>query len=79
MPAETYGKSLEKTFQLIIPGDVPLLPGDRIYRGVGPEEVSWQTFIPALVPNLYEVGIAKPCFWNEEITHWEAGNRKETL
>lgn len=78
-PTENYGKSEEKKFLLIIPGDFPLQPGDRIYDGIGPMEVDWDTFIPALVPELYEVSFAKPCFWDGEVTHWEAGNRKETL
>ena len=78
-PTEPYGKSLEKTFQLISPGDVPLMPGDRIYDGIGPKEVVWEAFIPALVDNLYEVGVAKPCRLAGEIAHWEAGNRKAVL
>lgn len=78
-PTEAYGKSKEKMFLLIIPGDVPLLPGDRIYDGIGPGEVVWDTFLPALIPQLYEVSFARPCFWDGEITHWEAGNRKEHL
>lgn len=78
-PTEPYGKSLEKKFQLIIPGDFPLQPGDRVYRGRGPVDVNWQTFVPALCPRLYGVSFAKPCYWEGEITHWEAGNRKETL
>ena len=78
-PTESYGKSIEKKFLLIIPGDFPLQPGDRIYDGIGPMVVDWDTFIPALVPELYEVSFAKPCFWDGEVTHWEAGNRKETL
>ena len=79
MPAEHYGKSMEKKFLLIIPGDFPLQPGDRIFTGIGPAEVTWDTFLPAVIPELYEVSFAKPCFWEGEITHWEAGNRKETL
>ena len=78
-PAENYGKSLEKTFRLIIPGDFPLQPGDRVYRGVGPLEVDWQLFVPALVHRLYECSFVKPCFWQGRVTHWEAGNRKEML
>ena len=78
-PTENYGKSEEKKFLLIIPGDFPLQPGDRIYDGIGPTEVDWNTFIPALVPELYEVSFAKPCFWDGEVAHWEAGNRRETL
>ncbi len=78
-PAEHYGKSLEKIFQLIIPGEIALKPGDRIYAGIGPTDVQWQAFIPALVPQLYEVGFVKPCYWQAELVHYEAGNRKETL
>ena len=78
-PTEHYGKSMEKKFLLMIPGDFPLLPGDRVFDGVGPVEVAWQTFVPALVPELCQVSFVKPCFWDGEITHWEAGNRKETL
>lgn len=76
---ENYGKSSEKIFQLIIPGDFPLRPGDRIYRGIGPMDVNWQTFLPAMIPELFEVSFAKPCVWEGEVTHWEAGNRKEHL
>lgn len=78
-PAESYGKSLEKKFRLIIPGDIPLQTGDRIYWGLGPETVHWNLFIPALISQLYECGFVKPCCWEGEISHWEAGNRKETL
>ena len=80
MPNESYGKSKEKTFLLIIPGgDFPLQTGDRIFDGTGPETVDWQAFVPAAVPALYEAAYVKPCRWEGEITHWEAGNRKETL
>lgn len=78
-PTEAYGKSLEKTFRLIIPGDRPVYCGDRIYAGTGPEVTDWHSFVPASVPMLYEVSTAKTCFWEGEITHWEAGSRKEHL
>ena len=78
-PQESYGKSLEKTFRLIIPGDRPVYCGDRIYAGIGPETPDWHSFVPASVPMLYEVSTAKPCFWEGEITHWEAESRKEHL
>ena len=79
-PNEPYGKSKEKTFLLIIPENAaPLQCGDRIYDGIGPESVEWQAFVPAAVSELYEISYVKPCRWNGEITHWEAGNRKEKL
>lgn len=76
---ENYGKSMEKRFLLIIPGDFSLQPGDRIFAGIGPKEVEWGAFIPASIPELYEVSFAKPCYWDGAVTHWEAGNRKENL
>ena len=76
-PGEGYGKSQEKTFRLIIPGDTPLSCGDRIYPGIGPEVTEWQSFVPAVIPQLYEVSFVKPCFWDGQITHWEAGSGKE--
>ena len=79
MPAESYGKSMEKKFLLIIPGDFPLEPGDRIYAGIGPGAVDCKLFVPALVPELFECGYVKPYYWENQVTHWEAGNRKETL
>ena len=79
-PNEPYGKSKEKTFLLIIPENAaPLQCGDRIFDGIGPETVAWQAFVPAAVSELYEISYVKPYRWNGEITHWEAGNRKETL
>ena len=35
----TFGKSRLKKFLLIIPGDQDLQPGDRVFRGIGPEKV----------------------------------------
>ena len=79
-PTESCGKSRSKKFLLIIPGaDVPLQPGDRIFAGTGPETVDWRAFVPAAIPALFEAAFAKPCYWDGAVTHWEAGNRKETL
>lgn len=78
-PTESYGKSKEKKFLLIIPGDFPLQPGDRVFAGIGPENPDWAGFVPALVEPLFEIGFVKPCYWDGEVIHWEAGNRKETL
>jgi len=77
---EHYGKSRLKPFLLIIPGDaMPLQPGDRIFAGIGPEKVDWQAFVPAAVPELYEVSFAKPCFWEGAVIHWEAGAERRLL
>ena len=68
---EPYGKSMEKKFLLIIPGDFDLQPGDRVYEGIGSEEVNWQTFVPAFTENLYEIGRVKKQLWEGEVTHVE--------
>ena len=70
-PNEPYGKSKEKTFLLIIPGEQDLQPGDRVFDGIGPEEVNWQTFVPAFTDELYEIGRVKKQLWEGEITHTE--------
>ena len=77
--AENYGKSRLKKFLLIIPGDFPLQTGERVFAGIGPEDPDWKHFIPATVEELYEVSFVKPCYWDGELIHWEAGNRKENL
>lgn len=77
---EPHGKSMEKKFLLIIPaGGFTPEPGDRVYDGIGPEEVDWHRFIPALVPQLYEISFVNPCCWEGSLTHWEAGHKKEAL
>ena len=78
-PTESCGKSLEKSFRLIIPGNLPVFCGDRIYAGIGPEATDWGSFVPAAIPGLYEISFVKPCFWAGEITHWEVGSGKERL
>ena len=78
-PAESYGKSMEKKFLLIIPADFPMQTGERILAGIGPEVTDWENFLPAAVDDLYEISFVKPCYWDGELVHWEAGNRKETL
>ena len=67
----TFGKSRLKKFLLIIPGDQDLQPGDRVFDGIGPETVDWQTFVPAFTGGLYEIGRVKKQFWENEVTHTE--------
>ena len=78
-PTEVFGKSRLKDFLLIIPEDFPLRTGDRVFAGIGPEVTDWERFVPAVVDDLYEISFVKPCYWDGELIHWEAGNRKETL
>ena len=66
------GKSRLKKFLLIIPGNADVRPGDRIYDGVGPEEIQWQTFLPDLDSRVYEIGSVKPYLWEGEVCHVRA-------
>lgn len=66
-----HGKSRLSRFLLIIPGDYDLRPGDRVYGGIGAEEVNWQTFVPAFTEGLYEIGSVKKQLWAGEVTHVE--------
>ena len=59
---------------LIHPGATKFCPGDRIYDGVGPEQVVWESFLPVNVPGLSELAYATPWYWEGEYSHWEAGN-----
>ena len=65
------GKSRLNKFLLIIPGDFDLQPGDRVFDGIGSEEVNWQAFAPAFTDGLYEVGRVKKQLWEGEVTHVE--------
>ena len=69
------GKDREpvRKFLLIIPGEeTALFPGDRVYDGIGPMEVDWQTFLPICDPRLVEVGKVREFRFNGKILHREA-------
>ena len=75
------GTCFQRLFTLIIPGEVVVQPGDRIYDGVGPEvnAAGWAGFIPACVPGLSQVQYAMPCFWEGSCCHTEAGRKAGTV
>ena len=61
---------------LVMPGDCQrVFVGDRIFDGVGPEEVDWENFIPVKVPGLSEVAYTRPWFYGGSIAHVEAGRK----
>lgn len=72
---ELTGKSRLKKFLLIIPENLDVMPGDRVYDGVGPKTVNWTSFLPDIEPRVYEIGYVKPCFWNGELCHVQAGQK----
>ena len=74
---DEMGTRQETKFCLIVPGSVNLLPGDRIYDGIGPQidPAQWSLFIPVLVPGLSQAAYVCPYRFRGEICHTEAGRR----
>ena len=69
-------RRFDRKFLLVMPGVCQrVFPGDRIYDGVGPEEVDWQTFIPVQVAGLSEVAYVRPWFYGGVMQHLEAGRK----
>lgn len=63
---------------LIIPGDrQPVLAGDRVFDGVGPEVTlqNWAAFIPVRVAGLAEISYVQPYYWEGALCHVEAGRK----
>lgn len=73
---DVLGTRVERRFLLIMPGCCQrVFPGDRIYNGVGPEEVTWQEFIPVKVDGLSEAAYVRPSWWGGNVCHFEAGRK----
>ncbi len=75
------GGRAERKFLLVMPGQPQrILPGDRIYDGIGPEVTlaQWPAFIPARIAGLVEAEYAKPFFWEGTLCHVEAGRKAPT-
>lgn len=71
---DTAGVREKRTFLLILPPGEQILPGDRVYDGLGPEYVDWQQFLPALVCGLGQVTWVCPYYLGSTHHHTEAGN-----
>lgn len=64
-----------RRFSLVIPGSqTDLAVGDRVFDGIGPEEVCWEKFIPANVSELVEVGRVWRYRLSDQINHVEAAH-----
>ena len=61
-----------REFLLVLPEELSLLPGDRVFDGVGPEAVDWVTFLPVTVPGLSQVGAVAPYRFRGQFHHIEA-------
>lgn len=68
------GLTMDRKCLLVIPGSafVPQV-GDRVFDGVGPEEISWNEFLPVFVESLSELNYVKPQYWLGKHCHTEAG------
>ena len=64
----------ERKCKLLIPGLDPIVPGDRVYDGIGPEMVDWETFLPANVPGLSQVQYVTR-YDATPLCHTEAGRK----
>ena len=72
---DELGTRQETKFSLILAGQHMLQPGDRVYDGTGPAITleQWPGFLPVTVPGLSQVRYVKPCYWQGELCHTEAG------
>jgi len=66
------GETRRRQFLLIAPHEIPLAPGDRVWDGVGPENVDWEVFLPHCVPGLSQVEEVTPYYIDGCFSHWEA-------
>lgn len=67
---------LEDTrFLLVLPAEEPIRVGDRVYDGIGPEQVVWEQFLPVNTPGLSQVAYVKPYYFGGRLHHREAGRK----
>lgn len=70
----TQDARLEKTFLLVVPGQLQrVFPGDRLVPGIGPEVADWEALLPAFLPQVLTVGKVKRFYWDGKLSHIEAG------
>lgn len=73
---QTDPEGLEKTtFLLVLPAGETVLPGDRIYDGIGPEQVVWEQFLPVNTVGLSQVEYVTPYYFQGRLHHTEAGRK----
>ena len=61
-----------RAFLLVIPGEDPIAPGDRVVLGIGPELADWQALNVAVIPTLGVVETVKPRYFKGRLCHTEA-------
>ena len=69
-------EGLEETkFLLVLPAGEIVDIGDRVYDGIGPEQVVWERFLPVNTPGLSQVAYVTPCRLGSTLHHIEAGRK----
>ena len=67
---------LEDTkFLLILPAGEQIAIGDRVYDGIGPEQVCWEQFLPVNTPGLGQVAYVTGYYAAGRLHHTEAGRK----
>ncbi len=51
---DTLGAAQKDSFFLVVPGEEEILPGDRIFPGIGPE-LPWEDTHPGRLPGAMEI------------------------
>lgn len=64
-----------RRFLLILPGAEEIRPGDRVFDGIGPENVQWDNFLPVCIPGLSQVQYVTPIYLGNTLCHREAGRK----
>lgn len=73
---EQTADGLEETkFLLVLPATQQLRPGDRVYDGIGPEQVVWEQFLPVNTPGLSQIAYVTPYRFQGHLHHIEAGRK----
>ena len=59
-------------FHLVIPGDRPICPGDKVLLGIGPEISRWEELLPETTDTLGIVTSVQPRYYQGRLIHTEA-------
>lgn len=65
----------QTTCMLILPPGQQVQIGDRVYDGIGPEQVVWEQFLPVNTPGLSQIDYVTPCYFQGRLHHTEAGRK----
>ena len=69
-------EGLEDTTSLmVLPAGETVQIGDRVYDGIGPEQVVWETFLPVNTPGLSQINYVTPYYFQGQLHHVEAGRK----